>query len=90
MVLVDWKNTGTAVIRAVDADIIPYDARGNRLEGGRKDKPIYAVPNSSPGIASGEIYREPNGEGLILDPEFADATRRVDIKITTVVETDAY
>jgi hypothetical protein len=90
MVLVDWKNTGTTAIRAVDVDIIPYDARGNRLEAGRKNQPIYAVSNSSPGIAPGETYREPDDEGFILDAEFAAMIRRVEVKITEVVEVDAY
>ncbi|MEX0642957.1 MAG: dienelactone hydrolase family protein [Pirellulales bacterium] len=92
MVLVDWKNTGTTIIRAADADIIPYDARGNRLDSGWKGKPIYAVDDSSPGIAPGETYVEPKGKGYILmpiDPGTPKAAKVV-IKITEVVESGAY
>jgi len=89
MVLVDWRNTGTTTIRAVDADIITFDARGRRLESGAKNKPIYAVSDSSPGIAPGETYTEPNGEGFILAPDFTRAAR-VRVKITEVVESGAY
>jgi carboxymethylenebutenolidase len=89
MVLVDWRNTGTTTIRAVDADIIPFDARGRRLESGAMNKPIYAVSDSSPGIAPGETYVEPNGDGFILAPGFPKAAR-VKVTITEVVESGAY
>jgi hypothetical protein len=89
MVLVDWKNTGTTTIRAVDADIIPYDAHGNKLESGANNYTIFAVSDSSPGVASGEKYTEPNGEGFTLAPGFGKANR-VEVIITEVVETGAY
>ena len=91
MVLVDWKNTGTTTIRAVDADIIPYDVRGNKLElSGATDKPIYAVDDSSPGIAPGEKYTEPMGQGYILGWVGVAEAARVEVRITEVVESGAY
>jgi hypothetical protein len=89
MVLVDWRNTGTTTVRAVDADIIPYDANGNRLGSGATDYAIYAESDSSPGIAPGKRYTEPMGKGFILAPGFAEASR-VEINITEVVESGAY
>lgn len=89
MVLVNWTNTGTTTIRAVDADIIPYDALGNKLASGASDYAIYAVSDSSPGISPGETYIEPDGKGFTLVPGFANAAR-VEVNITEVVETGAY
>jgi len=89
MVLVDWRNTGTTRIRAVDADITPYAADGNKLKSGASDYAIYAVSDSSLGIAPGERYTEPNGKGFILAPGFADAAR-VEVRITEIVESGAY
>jgi hypothetical protein len=91
MVLIDWRNTGRTTIRAVDADIIPYDAQGNRLElSGATDKPIYAVDDSSPGIAPGEKYTEPMGQGYILGWVGVAEAARVEVRITEVVESGAY
>jgi len=89
MVLVDWRNTGTTTVRAVDADIVPYDASGNRLGSGANDYAIYAESDSSPGIAPGKRYTEPKDKGFILSPGFAEAAR-VEVHITEVVESGAY
>jgi hypothetical protein len=89
MVLVDWRNTGTTTIRAVDADITSYDARGNKLDSGARDYAIYAVSDSSRGIAPGKRYTEPDGKGFILAPGVGKAAR-VDVKITEVVESETY
>jgi hypothetical protein len=90
MVLVDWRNTGETVIRAVDANITIFDARGNQLEDSRTNEPIYAVSNNLAGVAPGTIYREPNDQGYILGSTGAAAARRVEVSITEVVERDAY
>lgn len=89
MVLVDWRNTGTTTVRAIDADIVPYDASGNRLGSGASDYAIYAESDSSPGIVPGKKYTEPMGNGFILAPGFAEAVR-VEINIPEVVESGAY
>jgi hypothetical protein len=88
IVLVDWKNTGETVIRAVDADIAAYDRRGNKL--GSVNYTIYAVSNNSPGVSPGETYRESVGEGFAWDPAITSNATRVDVSITEVVEHDAY
>ena len=88
-VLVDWKNTGTTTIRAVDADIVPYDKKGNRLESGTSDYTIYAVSDSSPGVAPGDIYKQTKDEGFVLIPGPAMAAR-VEIKVTEAVESGAF
>ena len=91
MLLVDWRNTGTTTIRAVDADITPYDANGNVLEfSARTDKPIYAVSDSDPGIAPGRLYVEPVGRGYIVGSAYEPEAVRVEVKITEVVESGAY
>lgn len=91
MVLVDWRNTGTTRIRAVDADITPYDANGNVLQfSARTDKPIYAVDDSDPGIAPGRTYVEPLGRGYIIGSSAEPEAVRVEVKITEVVESGAY
>jgi hypothetical protein len=89
MVLVDWRNTGTTTIRAIDADIIVYDDRGNVLDSGAKDYTIYAVSDDSPGIVPGEIYTEPKGKGFTLMPGSTKA-RRAQVTITKVVESGAF
>lgn len=91
MVLVDWRNAGTTTIRAVDADITPYDANGNALQfSARTDKPIYAVSDSDPGIAPGKTYVEPLGRGYIIGGVGEAEAVRVEVKITEVVESGAY
>lgn len=96
-VLVDWKNIGAATVRAVDANIILFDARGRKIDiRGRgdafyvRDYAIYAVSDSSPGIAPGETYTEPSDRGFIVEPDDAEIARRVRVEITEVVETGAY
>jgi hypothetical protein len=89
-VLVDWKNIGETTIRAVDADIIPYDARGNRLDDNAYDDyAIYAVSDVDPGVAPGHTYREPRGSGFKLTLE-SGAAKRVEVRITETVELGAY
>jgi hypothetical protein len=89
MVMVDWKNTGTTRIRAVDANIFAYAADGTISEWSRYDHPIYAVSDTDPGIAPGKTYKEPTGRGYILAPGFG-AAARVEATITEVVEHGAY
>jgi hypothetical protein len=90
MVLVDWKNDGSRPVRAVDANITLLDARGRELEGGRKSQPIFAVADSSPGIAPGEIYREPADRGFIVDQFTAKEARRVRVELVRAVENGAF
>jgi hypothetical protein len=89
MVMVDWRNTGTTRIRAVDANIFAYAADGTISEWSRYDHPIYAVSDTEPGIGPGKTYKEPTGRGYILAPGF-DAAARVEVTITEVVESGAY
>ncbi len=94
MLLVDWRNTGTTTIRAVDADITAYDGIGNMLQlfgdSGTINYTIYAVADSSAGIAPGELYVEPLGQGFVLPSVGALEAVRVEVKITEVVESGAY
>jgi hypothetical protein len=90
MVLVDWKNDGSRPVRAVDANITLLDARRRELEGGRRNQPIFAVADSSPGIAPGEIYREPNDRGFILDQFTAKEASGVRVEIVGAVENGAF
>jgi hypothetical protein len=89
MVMVDWRNTGTTRIRAVDANIFAYAADGTISEWSRYDHPIYAVSDTEPGIGPGKTYKEPTGRGYILAPGF-DAAARVEVTIMEVVESGAY
>ncbi len=94
MLLVDWRNTGTTTIRAVDADITAYDATGNKLRLWNGNYTInytvYAVGDSSPGIAPGRVYTEPLGEGFALPLIDSPEAAKAEVKITEVVESGAY
>ena len=67
MVCVDWKNTGTRTVRAVDAKLIGYDIQDKEVEIlSLPDYTIYAVFSDSNGIAPGETYTVPKGRGFIV------------------------
>ncbi len=68
MVLVDWKNTGTAPLSAVFADITAYDAGGNKLPTSTTQKCVFAVFKDDERIQPGDSYISPDGEGFILLP----------------------
>lgn len=68
MLSVDWKNTGSAPVRVVHADIKAFDASGNMVYSA-PDYTIYVTSDQAPGIAPGTTYTEPNGEGHILISE---------------------
>lgn len=67
MVYADWKNTGNRPIRAVYATIKVLDSQGRELYA-PSDYAVYAVASDKPGIAPGETYVEPKGEGHVLPP----------------------
>lgn len=89
MVLVDWQNVGNTPIRAVFADIVPYDASGKRVDSGADDYCIYATwSNDDAGIVPGQIYEEPDGEGFVLlsYPGLVEPASGVHIRITRTKE----
>lgn len=63
MVYFDWKNTGTTPIRALHANMTFYDAQGAVVDK-VKNYTIYVAPGNDKGIAPGESYFEPKGEGF--------------------------
>ena len=67
MVCVDWKNTGTRTVRAVDAKLTGYDNKDKEVEIlSLPDYTIYAVFSDSKGVAPGETYTVPEGRGFIV------------------------
>lgn len=88
-VLIDFKNTGTTTVRAVDADIIPFGPKGNRLGNAVHDYCIYAVLDSKPGIAPRDTYRTPESEGHVLRPGYVKPVK-VEVNVTEVVERGAF
>lgn len=88
MVLTDWRNTGERPIRVVHADIIAYDDRGTEIDSSARDYTIYVVCNSAPGIAPGEEYQEPVGEGFVLIPipTLVPRADSVAVRITDLAE----
>jgi hypothetical protein len=89
-VVVEWRNTGSLSVRAVDADIVVLERRGRALEGGATDYTIYAVSDSSTGIEPGANYTQTADKGFILDAETAKLARRVRVKITEVLGSGAF
>lgn len=74
---ITWKNTGTTNIHGVKADIELLDNQGQVIE--KIKYWVYAAdgwtvpsekpaPNASPGIAPGETYTDPPGQGFKLLP----------------------
>jgi hypothetical protein len=87
MIYVDWKNTGSRPVRVVDAKITAFDAAGNEIEVMPvADYTIYAVFNDRPGVAPGETYIEPQGEGFIAPKTPGVMPTRASAKITKVSE----
>jgi hypothetical protein len=81
-VLVDWRNVGDTPVRAVSADVLGYDAQGNRIQA-IADYTIFTVfDDRDRGIPPGAAYKEPEGEGMKLFPE----TARVEVRIADVFE----
>jgi predicted nucleic acid-binding Zn ribbon protein len=72
---ITWKNTGSTNIHGVKADIELLDNQGQVIE--KMKYWVYVAdgwtipgekpsPNASPGIASGDTYTDPPGEGFLL------------------------
>ena len=72
---ITWKNTGSTNIHGVKADIELLDNQGQVIE--KMKYWIYVAdgwtipgekpsPNASPGIAPGETYTDPPGQGFLL------------------------
>lgn len=62
MVYVDWKNTGNAPVKSLKANVAIYDASGAPIDN-FTNTTIYA---DNTGIAPGESYSEPPGEGYVV------------------------
>ena len=87
MVYIDWKNTGNRPVRAVYAKVYGFDEQGNEVDVMPVPSySIYAVFNGDPGIAPGETYHEPKGEGLFVPPKLPKMPTRVSVTITKVEE----
>lgn len=90
---VSWKNTGSRPARAVYARIEVVDEFGNELIGGTGGRgyPIFAVAESAPGVAPGETFTLPTGEGYLIpmQPAITRGTARYSVHITRVRE-DGY
>lgn len=82
---VDWKNTGNRPVRAVHANIKAFDAQGRELYSA-PNYTIYAVFNDRPGVAPGETYTKPKGEGHVLPPLLPRPATRVTVEITKAEE----
>ena len=72
---ITWKNTGSTNIHGVKADIELLDNQGQVIE--KMKYWVYVAdgwtipgekpsPNASPGIAPGETYTDPPGQGFLL------------------------
>lgn len=85
MVIVTLKNTGSTPVRGVQATIISRDASGKIVT--RENFSIFAEFDSSPGIAPGQTWTTPKGEGYIL-PNYGVGTRakKAEVRITEVLE----
>jgi tetratricopeptide (TPR) repeat protein len=86
MVYVDWKNTGNRPVRAVSAKLKVYDDAGNEIAS-YPSYPVYASSNDSSGVAPGESYVKPKGEGFALGKIPGKTPTRVTAEITKVEET---
>ncbi len=87
-VIVTWRNTGPVAIRAVDAVITLFDSSGEVCD--EFDYTIYAVGDSSPGIAPGKVYTDPKGEGFALPSDYGtphrERPKKVKVRITLAEE----
>lgn len=83
MAMVTWKNTGTTPIRWVRVHIGLINSKGELLEL-LKDVPIYADSNSSPGVAPGQIYVNPKGEGWILPRYPNETVAKIEAQVSEV------
>src|SRR5690606_28108228 len=66
VVCVDWKNEGDRPIRAVDADIVLFDGRGEPIDFPIRDYCIYAESDEKPGVLPGDRHRTPKHLGFVL------------------------
>jgi hypothetical protein len=81
MVYVDWKNTGSTPVKVVRASVTIYDAQNNVVDSFTNTGIYY----NNTGIAPGENYIEPAGEGYIvlaLTPQ--QVATRAEASITSV------
>ena len=88
MVMVTWKNTGSTPIRVVDAEIVHRDSSNAVL--GTHNYTIFSASDTSPGVAPGETYSTPAGEGFLLPgfrglPNYKES-KTVRVRITAVLE----
>jgi hypothetical protein len=83
MVLIDWRNTGTAPVKEIHASLTAYDASGSRLQSSVSDYTVFYVEKEARAVQPGATYREPEGEGWILFPFYGTATR-VSVRLTRV------
>jgi hypothetical protein len=79
MLLVDWKNTGSTIVRGVIASIDIFDSAGNRLACSSSRQWVYA---DSKGISPGGNYREPAGEGFNIIPSPTESSQPARWKVT--------
>lgn len=87
MVLIDWTNTSNRPAASAWADVTPFDSNGKLIEGGVKDKCIFAYEdNSMQKIKPGETYREPDDFGFILFPMIHGEASRVEARIVRLEE----
>ena len=85
-----WKNTGSTPIRAVDCTFTFLDKRRQTI--GSYDYTLYAVFDTDPGVAPGEIYTTPSGEGFLF-PDWEHAGVKaadVEVQITKVLQHSAF
>lgn len=85
LVAVDWKNTGNCPVRKVSANIKVFDSRGEVVYS-VSDYTIYAVSSDRPGIAPGETYTKPTGQGHSLPKGAGEKAVRATVEITRVEE----
>lgn len=86
MVLIDWKNTSDEAVNAAFADIVPYDADGERLPSGAEDYCIYRSGGDSESeVEPGQIYVEPEEQGFILLSSVFGQAARVEARITRLI-----
>ena len=64
MVMTTWKNTEMTPIRAIEAEFTFRDKNNRVIE--TVEYTLYAASDSDAGVAPGETYTTPRGEGFVF------------------------
>ncbi|MDO8649750.1 MAG: hypothetical protein Q7K33_00305 [Candidatus Berkelbacteria bacterium] len=86
-VLIDWKNTSDLPAGAAFADIVAYDADGEKLQSGTKDYCIFSYDGCEESkILPGKTYIEPDDDGYVLLSNAFGRAEHVEAKITKLLD----